>query len=136
MFVAALVVILLLSCGCDEGKCGEDILEVSSAVSSEQVYPVGSYERRAAEFAASGADITGREVTDFGEESIFGEYRWSRTTTASLSAPNRTAHCGSGLRISGLSLSVVLPRLSKNIRERQRRKECAFFSEKGKERCI
>ena len=72
MFVAALVVILLLSCGCDEGKCGEDILEVSSAVSSEQVYPVGSYERRAAEFAASGADITGREVTDFGEESIFG----------------------------------------------------------------
>ena len=36
------------------------------------MYPVGAYERRAAEFAASGADITGREVTDFGEESIFG----------------------------------------------------------------
>lgn len=55
--------------------CGRGIkpsAEAVSGASSEQVYPVGSYERRAAELAAAGKDIAGREVIDLGEESIFG----------------------------------------------------------------
>lgn len=72
MYRAVLAVILLSLCGCGEVESKLHPAEETSAVSSEQVYPVGSYERRAAEYAAFGLDITGREVTDFGSGSIFG----------------------------------------------------------------
>lgn len=70
LYAVALAVVLPL-CGCGEPGRGEDVRE-ASAVSSGQVYPVGSYERRAADCAGSGLDITGREFTDFGSDSVFG----------------------------------------------------------------
>lgn len=69
---AVLAVCLIFLPLCLRGAELNDSHEKIPDVSSEQVYPVGSYERRAAEYAAAGKDITGREVTEFGEGSIFG----------------------------------------------------------------
>lgn len=69
---AVLAVCLIFLPLCLRGAELNDSHEKIPDVSSEQVYPVGSYERRAAEYAAAGKDISGREVTEFGEGSIFG----------------------------------------------------------------
>lgn len=67
---AAVIMMLLLTlalAGCGEAKASAQDGEKEA---SRQAYPVGSYERRAADRAASGEDPDA-EIIDFGSKSIF-----------------------------------------------------------------
>ena len=72
VFLSALLIGAVF-CGCDGDKRQPDSGRKST--SAEQRYPVGSYERRAAEIAASGAENPEKTVLHFGEDSVFGGIR-------------------------------------------------------------
>ena len=61
---------LLTFCGCGDGK-QPDVDTGSGSSSAVQKYPVGSYERRAADNAALGIEEWVGEAIDFGSDSIF-----------------------------------------------------------------
>ena len=67
-FMCALLLALLL-CGCSDGKNVTD--GTGQDDQAAQNYPVGSYERKAADKAASGEEDDDGEVIRFGSKSIF-----------------------------------------------------------------
>ncbi len=66
--LALALVLAVLTCGCSDGKSAVSAPEEGAPEARN--YPVGSYERMAADKAASGEEDDG-EVIDFGGKSIF-----------------------------------------------------------------
>ena len=67
LLLAALIAVSL--CGCENKQTSPSAQEEN--VSAGQTYPVGSYERKAADKASSGEEDVDGEVINFGSKSIF-----------------------------------------------------------------